>query len=176
MLLHSLVLLSSVSLVLAGIGGSAVSLSVCNASSPRYAGYQQWNSTSSGSQLRVIGDANPLWGSTWCLSTGTGINSVAVGPNATIFTSGCGSALKLSFTPDVPSTSLALTGAGAGLCIAVQPPGALPGVGLWLVSCDVSDALQKFSFSPAAGTLTHAPSGLCVDSGSRETEGVFEKF
>ena len=132
--------------------------------SPQSAIFQNWSYHSQ--RLSIQGDANPLWSSTWCLSTGNGINTLPAAPNASLYTSPCGSALQLQLTPGAPRTALEL--AGGSLCVAVAPPGALPGVGLRLAPCDSppSDA-QAFSLNAATGALTHAASGLCVDSGSR---------
>ena len=147
-----------------GVGGSVVSLSTCTTEKT----YQSWAYTSAKRfEIVVSSDALRLWGSSWCISTGTGIGYLPIAPNASIFTSPCGGALALSAVPDTPRTALALTD-GSGLCVSVAPPGAVPGVGFVLAACatPVPDS-QAFSFTSSTGALVHAPSGLCVDSGTR---------
>ena len=150
----------------AGIGGSTVSLHTC---SPPSALYQNWSYDAGGSKtVAIAGDENRLWGSSWCLSAGNGITSLPPQVNSTVFTSPCGSALKVNLTPDAPRTALAL-GDASGLCVAVvSPAGATRGVVLQLAPCvaPLPDA-QAFSLSSATGALVHVASGLCVDSGTR---------
>jgi hypothetical protein len=148
-----------------GVGGSVVSLATCAAEKT----YQQWQYTASKRfEIVVTSDALRLWGTTWCISTGTGIGELPVALNTPIFTSPCGSGLSLDATPDSPRTALALTD-GSGLCVAAAAPqGALPGIVLTLATCvtPVPDS-QAFSFSTATGSLVHSQTSLCVDSGTR---------
>jgi hypothetical protein len=151
--------------VFGGVGGSVVSLSTCASEKT----FQQWAYSATNKHFEVVvsSDALRLWGTSWCISTGTGIGELPVAPNTPIFTSPCGSGLALGATPDTARTALALTD-GSGLCVAVSPPGALPGVVLTLAACasPVPDS-QAFRFTTSTGALVHAASGLCVDSGTR---------
>ena len=156
----------------AGVGGSVVSLQTCNAADRTFQG---WAYNAGSKNLAVAGDANRLWGSSWCLASAFGIGTLPAQTNATVYTSPCGSAFALDLAPDTPRTSLALAD-GSGLCLAVVPAGAARGALLQLAPCAASSAAasaaavpdaQAFSFASATGALVHAPSGLCVDSGSR---------
>ena len=144
---------------LAGVGGSFLSLSTC---APASSVFQSWGYAAQ--RVQIVGDANPLWGSTWCISTGNGINSLPFAPNASLYTSPCHSALPLQLEAGAPRTSVQVI--GNGLCI--EASDALVGAGLRLAPCaaPLSDA-QAFKFDAGTGALTHAASGLCVDSGSR---------
>ena len=150
----------------AGVGGSVVSLSAC---APSSAVMQTWALT--GGKLELQGDANPLWGSTWCLSTGFGIGTLTPAPSSTLFTSPCGSALAVTLTTPASRSSIAVaSGPGVGLCVTVPAPGALPGVQLTLEPCEGGAAppdAQAFSYDAVGRALTHAASGLCVDAGTR---------
>lgn len=164
--LSAALLFSFSSPVDAGVGGSVVSLATCGSSSPNTSPYQSWAYTS-GKNLQIAGEANKLWATTWCFSAGDGINDLPSQPNATIYTSPCGSGFKINLTPNTPRTSLALND-GSNLCISVAHPGALPGVVLQLAPCvtPVPDS-QAFTFTTSTGALVHEPSSLCADSGSR---------
>jgi beta-glucosidase-like glycosyl hydrolase len=151
----------SISAALAGVGGSVVTLSSCNSEDQTF---QRWSYTT-GKNLEIVNDLNPLWGTIWCLSTGNGINALPSQENGTVFTSPCGQGLAINLTPDVPETTLTLAD-GSNLCVTVAPPGALNGVILQLSPCRSINS-QLFKFSTSSGTLIHASSGLCVDSGSR---------
>jgi hypothetical protein len=144
--------------VLGGIGGSVVSLRECAAGSL----YQSWQSKNG--RLQLVGDAHPLWNSTFCLSTTMGIGEIGVTEGAGLYTSPCRSAFPVS-----PSSggALALTD-GSGLCVAVpSSPGALPGVMLHVTNCSTNSVPPEQSFSIGNGVITHVPSGLCVDAGTR---------
>ena len=146
----------------AGVGGSFLSLAPC---APASRVFQNWSYTAQ--QLQIAGDANPLWGSAWCMATGNGINALPAAPGARLYTSPCRAGLRLALSAGAPRSALQVAdAAGAGLCVEVA--GApLAGAGLRLAPCaaPLSDA-QAFA-SSGAGALTHAASGLCVDSGSR---------
>jgi hypothetical protein len=156
-----LVLALAVPVALAGVGGSFLSLSTCAPASV----FQTWSYAQS--KLSIANDANPLWGASWCVSTGNGINSLPTAPNASLYSSPCGSGLRLQL--DAGGARSAVQVVGQALCVATVGEGAaLAGVGLRLAPCDtpLSDA-QGFSWEAATGTLTHVASGLCLDSGSR---------
>ena len=167
--MHVLLLAAVLAVAHAGVGGSYLSLSPCSPDSA----FQNWSYSASSARLQVAGDANPLWGTSWCLATGNGINTLPAAPGAPLYTSPCGSGLPLALSPGAPRSALAVAvapgGPGAGLCVEVVGA-ALAGAGLRLAPCaaPLSDA-QAFAAAAggAPGALTHAASGLCVDSGSR---------
>jgi hypothetical protein len=154
MALRAAALASLLACAHAGVGGSTLSLAAC-APSP----FQSWNFT--GGKLRLTGDAAPLWQSAWCMATNNGINHLPTAAGTGLYASPCGSAFPVTLAP--PAIALA---DGSGLCVALAPGApALPGAMLALAPCAAGAAAQAFSL--AAGALTHAPSGLCVDAGSR---------
>jgi len=144
----------------AGIGGSAVTLVTCDPASA----YQRW--AVADAKLKLTGDANPLWQSSWCLSTSTGIGSLAAAPGSGLYASPCGGALALALNASAPRTALALTGAGAGLCVTAAR-GALPFAQLSLEACAAGADAQAFAVDAAAGAVVHVASGLCADAGTR---------
>ena len=141
----------------AGVGGSVLSLARCSPSP-----FQTFNYTKK--KLQLTGDAHPLWSSEWCMSTNNGIDFLPVANATGLMTSPCGSA----FTVSLGNGAVALAD-GSGLCAAVAGAAspALPGVMLALAPCAPGAPAQAFAFDAASGALTHTPSGLCVDAGSR---------
>lgn len=169
-----LFLLAAPPRVLAGVGGSAVSLAAC---APAATAPQSWR-FSAASQLQLFGDAAPLWGTTWCLAVGQGIDAAAALAGAPLYTSPCGAPGRpgggLVLSPPAPGgarSPLALAD-GSGLCVSVAAPGALPGAMLELAACEGGASppdSQAFALAAGAGggALVHAATGLCVDAGTR---------
>jgi hypothetical protein len=153
--------------IFAGIGGSVVSLRQCAPGSL----YQSWEAKNN--KLQLVGDVHPLWNSQWCLSTTMGIGSIGSLNNSGLYTSPCGDAFPVTLSS---GGALTLTD-GSGLCVTVPAPGALPGVMLHLTTC-ASPVPAEQSFSIGNGVVTHAPSGLCIDAGTRvkACEGASESL
>jgi hypothetical protein len=149
---------------LAGVGGSVVTLAECAAAGGDRT-FQRWAYSADKKSVAVANDSHALWSSTWCLSSGFGIGTLPSAAAGEVFTSPCGSAFALTLSPDAPRTALALAD-GSGLCL--EAAAAQRGTLLRLAPCasPTPDA-QAFSYASATGTLLHAPSGLCVDAGSR---------
>jgi hypothetical protein len=99
------------------------------------------------------------------------IADFAKGPNATVYTWPCGQdgagtneawTLGASFIQSRDATP--------GMCLVAGFPGdAPPGAGTLITTavCDASAPAQSLAFSASTGRITHGPTGLCVDAGSR---------
>ena len=160
----ALLLLLAARPALAGVGGSVVTLETC-APPGGDRTFQGWSYNTGNKNVALANDTHRLWSSFWCLASGFGIGTLPSAAGGEVFTSPCSSAFALDLVADAPRTALALAD-GSGLCLEVAA--ARRGELLRLAPCasPTPDA-QAFSFASATGVLLHAPSGLCVDSGSR---------